>query len=41
MKLQYKDYGFYKINLDYLKYLHAVDDQVFYKEDKNMTESPT
>mgnify|MGYP006990131035 CR=1 FL=1 len=26
MKLQYKDYGFYKINLDYLKYLHAVDD---------------
>lgn len=40
MKLQYKDYGFYKINLDYLKYLHAVDDQVFYKEDKNYDRKP-
>lgn len=40
MQLQYKDYGFYKIDINYLKYLHAIDDQVFYKEEKNYDRKP-
>lgn len=40
MQLQYKDYGFYKVDINYLKYLHAIDDQVFYKKEKNYDRKP-
>lgn len=40
MNLQYEDYGFYKIDLDYLKYLNSVDDQVFFKEEENYDRKP-
>ena len=40
MKLQYEDYGFYRIDLNYLKYLHNVDGQVFYKNKKEYDKKP-
>ena len=40
MQLQYEDYGFYKIDINYLKYLHSIDDQVFFKEEKNYDRKP-
>ena len=33
MELQYEEYGFYRIDKDYLEYLHSVDDQVFFKDE--------
>lgn len=40
MELQYEEYGFYKINKEYLKHLHSIDNQVFYKDDDKYDNKP-
>lgn len=32
MEVQFKDYGFYKIKREYLKFLHSKDGQVFFED---------
>ena len=32
MKIKFEKFGFYKIDIDYLKFLHSKDEQVFYSE---------
>ena len=33
MDIKYEEYGFYRIDKDYLKYLNKIDNQVFYKNE--------
>lgn len=40
MKLQYEEYGFYRIDKGYLEHLHNVDDQVFFKDEDNYDRKP-
>ena len=40
MELLYKEYGFYKIDKEYLKYLNSKDGQVFYKEEEGYDKKP-
>lgn len=40
MELQYEEYGFYRIDKDYLQYLHSVDDQVFFKDEDEYDRKP-
>lgn len=40
MALQYEGYGFYRIDKDYLEYLHNVDDQVFFKDEDDYDRKP-
>lgn len=40
MELQYEEYGFYRIDKDYLKYLHSIDNQVFFKDEDDYDRKP-
>lgn len=40
MKTQYENYGFYRIDLNYLKYLHSIDNQVFFKNEPEYDRKP-
>ena len=40
MELQYEEYGFYRIDKEYLKYLHSIDDQVFFKDEEDYDRKP-
>lgn len=36
----YNDYGFYKVDFNYIKYLHSKYSQVFYDNDPNYSRKP-
>lgn len=40
MQVQFEKFGFYRINRDYLKYLHSKDSQVFYEATKKYEKKP-
>lgn len=40
MNLQYEEYGFYRIEKDYLEYLHNIDNQVFFKDEEDYDRKP-
>ena len=40
MDIKYEEYGFYRIDKDYLRYLNSVDDQVFYKDEPEYDKKP-
>ena len=40
MELQYEEYGFYRIDKDYLEYLHNIDSQVFFKNEDEYDRKP-
>lgn len=40
MELQYEEYGFYRINKEYLQYLHNIDNQVFFKDESDYDRKP-
>jgi protein AbiQ len=40
MEVNYEDFGFYKVDINYIKYLHSVDSQVFYKNVSNYQRKP-
>ena len=35
MEATYQDFGFYHVDLDYLRYLHGIDPEVQFSETKN------
>jgi len=39
MNIKFEKYGFYKIDKDYLKFLHSRDGQVFYRDAKGYEKS--
>ena len=40
MDVYFEKYGFYTVNIDYIKYLHSKDDQVFYNDTKDYERKP-
>ncbi|WP_338633829.1 type III toxin-antitoxin system ToxN/AbiQ family toxin [Sporomusa ovata] len=40
MDIKYDNFGFYKINIDYVKYLHSKDSQVFYDNTPDYSRKP-
>jgi hypothetical protein len=41
MSVEFKDFGFYNIDMPYLKYLHDnVDTEIYYSEDKAYDRKP-
>ena len=40
MDIKYEEYGFYRIDKDYLKYLNKIDNQVFYKNEPEYEKKP-
>lgn len=40
MELRYEEYGFYRIDRDYLEYLHNIDDQVFFSDEDGYDKKP-
>jgi hypothetical protein len=40
MNIKFEKYGFYKIDKDYLKFLHSRDGQVFYRDTKGYEKKP-
>ena len=40
MEAQYKNFGLYNIDIDYLRYLHSIDTETHFEEDKNYERKP-
>lgn len=40
MSVEFENFGFYKININYIKYLHSQDSQVFYENEPNYSRKP-
>ena len=40
MEIQFENYGFYKIEKDYLRYLNSKDSQVFLEDTKEYERKP-
>lgn len=40
MSVEFENFGFYKVNIDYVKYLHSKDSQVFYEDSPNYNRKP-
>ena len=40
MEIQFENYGFYKIEKDYLRYLNSKDSQVFFEDTKEYERKP-
>lgn len=40
MEATYQDFGFYHVDLDYLRYLHGIDSEVQFSESKNYSAKP-
>lgn len=40
MSVEFENFGFYRVNINYVKYLHSKDSQVFYEDDPNYIRKP-
>ncbi len=40
MGINYENFGFYKVDINYIKHLHSIDSQVFYKNVSNYQRKP-
>ncbi len=40
MSIEFENFGFYKVNIEYIKYLHSKDSEVFYENNPNYERKP-